>query len=360
MGLDTDHTDVLAQLTGIEFDADSQTRADVHFETVAPENHDPEEDGEFESDTFEGYRTYRFALSQLLKFADLKKRQLKEEVHPDGEGDPYYVTREDASEMVMDGLDSDTFLFKVNENGSDNQVCSIVSPRYATLLSEEVDNLVQTKLGEMGIEEPQRKVRRRGFVVELDYTWDDQVEMPEVGDTLSAGISVRNSAFGASSLRVDKYYTVLACDNGMRVKQGGKEIRYNHVGDASELRQEFETVLEQEVDELWEETNFIDRVGSIEMELEDQVEYVEQLGEEGRITKTAAEYIASELEEGEESEWNLGRENAWNIVNALTGYETHGDGTGAEISDSSRQRIERTYNQILQAESESDLDELVG
>lgn len=390
MALDTQHQEALARLTEIEFDDRSQTRATVSFETVPPEPEESEEDDEvpaeeaesedvdqleqedevetdggvaaqddFEPIQFQNYRTWRFGLTQLLKFAGFKKSDLRETVEPDEEGaEPYTRTKPNADEMVLDALEDETLVFKIQQDHDEDQydgsVCSVVSPNYATINSDELDQLVQNTIAEMGVsDEPNRFVRRDGFVVEIDYSWDSAHEVENVGDKVDGGISIRNSVFGASSLRVNKYYTILACQNGMRIRETEEEFKQIHMGSANELREAFEQEIRNQIENIWEETNLIEQADSIEMSIEDQVEWVENLAENGRITKRAGEAIIEELEEGDDSEWNLGRDSAWNLVNAFTGYTTHND---EMISDSARKQLERAYDRILHAEDRDELE----
>lgn len=372
MQLDTRHNEVLGRLTGIEFDADSQTRATVSFETVPPEPEVPaeeeeaddveeleeeaEEQDEFEPMKFSNYRTWRFGLQQILKFAGLRKKDL---VDPEAEdGRP---TRDDAEELVMEELEDERLVFKIQQEHDDDQydgaVLSVVSPKYATVSSNELDERVQQIVAEAGItEEPNRKIQRTGFVVEIDYTWESDHEVEDVGDMVDGGISIRNSAFGASSLRVNKYYTVLACQNGMRVRQSEREFRQLHMGSSQELLEAFEEEVRSQLEDLWEETELIRTSAAIEFPLEDQIEWVEELAERGRITKRAAEAITEELEKGEDSDWNLGRDNAWNLVNAITGYATHNRDM---TSNSSQKQLERAYNAVLQADDREELEAMV-
>lgn len=403
MALDTDHNEVLATLTDIEFGEDSQTRATVGFESVPPEPVESEEDGEvpaeetesdeveeleqkdpedvetdggtatvdqadFEPVQFENYRTWRFGLTQLLKFAGFRKSDLRETVEPEDEDqEPYTRTRPDASEMVLNELEGQRLVFKIQQEHDDEQydgsVCSVVSPNYATLPSGELDQLVQNVIAEMGVsEEPNRYVRRDGFVVSIDYSWESEHEVeaePDnhemINETLGGGISIRNSVFGASSLRINKFYTILACRNGLRVRETEEEFKQIHMGSANELREAFEQELRNQIENIWRETDLIEGSHAIEFPLEEQIEWVENLAENGRITKRAAEAITEELEKGEESQWNLGRSSAWNLVNAFTGYTTHNE---EMISDSARKQLERTYNDILYAEDRDELEAL--
>lgn len=349
MKLDEKHQEVDGQLINIEFDNDSQTRADVTFAKEQEETDDL---------VFDNYRTWRFGLTQLLKFAGVRKSELKEKRTND-EGNDYYVTRDDAKNMVLEGIEEDALVFKFkDENMSDRddgrgELLSVVSENYTTIPSARLDDIVNETLGELGItgDDMTRQIRRRGFVVEIDYRWDSHHEVEEVNDVVDGGISIRNSVFGASSLRVNKFYTILACQNGMRIRDTERTFNQIHMGDRQELEDAFRQEVKAQFESIWEETELIKTVGSIEFELEDQIEFVEELMENGKITKRSGKSMIEELEKGEESEWNLGRDNAWNIVNAFTGYTTHSD----MVSTSSAKDLERVYDRILKSEDKEEV-----
>lgn len=366
--LDHSHQEVEAQLMDIEFDRGSQTRANVSFVSHREDGDDL---------VFEDYRTWRFALTQILKFAGVRKGELKEE---DDEGNTF--TKENAAEMVLDGLEEETFVFKIKQ-GTDKyedcegEVLGVVSTNYCSISTGELDDMVNQTLGQMGIsgDDMTRNVRRRGYVSEIDYSWKSEHEVESVGDTLDGGITIRNSVFGASSLRVGKFYTVLACQNGMVIQGTEKELRQVHMGDAEELREKFRNEVEAQVEEIWEETNLIERAGSIDFPAPKQIEFLRKLGENGRITKTSAgsmiRHIINDHDLDEEEledeigdikvpeavmgDYNLGRENAWNLVNVMTGYTTH----ESDVSDSSRKKLQRVYDSILKSEDQDDVLDIV-
>lgn len=313
---------------------------------------------------FEQYSMRRFALSQLLKFASMRKADLKDE---NGEVLP------DAGETVLEELEEDSLVFKFDKQARD--VIGVVSPNYVSIPSEEVDDLVQQTIGRMGIalDETTKTTHRTGIVCEWEYRFTDESrEVENVGDQLDAGIRLRNSVFGASSLRVNRFYTILACSNGMLSRQSQSSFRKVHMGDPEELREMLVEEVETQVENIWEDTDLIENVHSIEFPLEDQIDFLEALAENRRITKKAAGSMAAHIltEGGEDLEdwrdeieqfklaqevseetWNTGDENVWGLLNAFTGYTTHSDIS----SHSTIQDIERVYNQVLTSDDKQEL-----
>lgn len=369
MTLDEKHLEMEGQLIDISFDEDSQTRADVTFVREV-------EDGE--DIVIENARTWRFPLTQILKFAGLRKSDLKEK-YIDADGNEAWRTKDDAAQMVLDGIEEESLTFKYKDermSGREDkrpELLAVVSNNYVTIPSDKLDDLMNQTLGAMGVtgDDMQRTIKRRGYVVELDYTWPTEQEVEKVGDTLNGGIAIRNSVFGASSLRVNKFFTVLACSNGMLVKDTEKSFRQIHMGDESELEEAFINEVEVQIENLWEETDLIECVGGIEFPLQEQLEFVDTLAKNGKITKKSAGVVMANLIDGLEGDrddfeelledysvpdavrgnWNVGRTNAWNLVNAFTGYVTHSD----MVSNSSRNKMERVYNDILYAKSKDEV-----
>lgn len=329
--------------------------AEVHSKAKsASVNIDAEDNG------YENVKVEPFAFSQMLKFTDLRKSDLKGE---EGEVLP------DAGAKVTEELADQSLVFK--RATDTNNVKGVVSPKYVSIPSEEVEQITRETITSMGLSDYDFTVNKTGTVVEMDFKFpNEQGSVGEVGDTLEAGIHIRNSVFGASSLRVNQYFTVLACENGMLVRDTDS-FRQVHMGDPQELRELLVDRVEEAVENIWEEVEFIDTVATIHFPIEEQIEFLEELADSRRITKQAASNIGAKIivEAGEELEdyepetfslpesfdneqtWNTGEDNVWSLLNAFTGYAEHSQ----MISDSSLKQVQRVYNDLMRVEDEDDV-----
>lgn len=307
------------------------------------------------------FQMRKFAFSQLLKFADFRKADLKS----DGQILP------DAGHQIFEALEDQDLRFKVGQEN--DKVIATVSPRYASINSEELENIVRETITSMGVSDFDHRVERTGMVTEQYFEFNDETaELEEVGDQLNAGLFVRNSVFGASSLRIQRYYTVLACSNGMVSQQSQSSFRKVHMGDAEDLREQIVEEVEMQIENIWEDTDLIQHVATIEFPISEQIELVEKLAEEKKITKKAAGHIAQKIIDESDSDvedfeieqfslpdeeydgdqtWNTGREDVWGLLNAFTGYAQHSE----TISQSALTDIQRVYNNMLEAENKNDV-----
>lgn len=340
--LDLKHHEAIGTLEDVEV-VDGGSRARIGFQS--------------DDKTYSDYKTWRFALSQLLKFADLRKSELK-----DDEGE----LLSDAGDQILEAVGDRNLVFKFNRK---QNVIGIVSEKFASISSGEVDQTVRETITSMGVSD--FDVRSEGGLTSsMDYTFDSTKEVESVGDVVRGGIHVRNSVFGASALRVNTFYVILACSNGMKIRETERTFNQIHMGSEEEIREALVEEVEEQIESIWNETDLIDTLGSIEIEVEDQIEFIETLAENRTITKQAAGVMIAHIVEGAgqdvsdfESDaldlpsevsnngWNTGRENAWGLINAFTGYTTHSELS----SESTINQLERVYNRILQAEDADDL-----
>lgn len=315
-------------------------------------------------ETYSDYETNTFSFSQLLKFTSLRKSDLKDE-----EGEVI----SGAGSEIMDELEGEKLTFKFN----DRQILGVVSTDYVSIPTQEAVDMVRETITRMGVSdfEINHRTHTPKLVEEVDFVFgeDYQKNVASAGDTLQGGIQLRNSVFGASSLRANHFYTILACTNGMVVNRSQKDARHVHMGDSQELREWLVDNVEEMVEHIWETTDLIEDLSYIEFPIEDQIRLLEDLAENRKITKSAASVMATAIiaESGYDAEdleieafeingdipgetFNTGDETIWGFLNAFTGYATH-----SELSSHSTLRqLERTYNQILQAEDREALEAL--
>lgn len=360
--MDLPHNEVVGNVESIDV-IDNARRAELDFGS--------------EEHQFEGYTTWKFGFSQLLKFADLRKSDLKE---TDKEGETY--VKPDAGEMILEGIDENQLVFKVDQD--EERVIAVVSTDYVSLPTEEVVDITRDALTSRGITdfEFHEVPTRSRLVDEVEFRFEDESkELEEVGDVLDGGLYIRNSSFGASSLRVNRYYTILACGNGMLSRRSGSEFRQVHMGDAESLRESLHNEVDAQVEALWDEVDFIEAVHGIEFPLESQLEFLDAIS--SKITKRSANAMAGriiheaglDLEEYSEEhneeyenldipttkpngdqEWNTGEGNVWSLINAFTGYIQHSDLS----SESTTTQMERVYNTIMEAEDADDVMAIAG
>ena len=347
--MDLRHTEAIGTLQEVRV-KDGAKRAELDFET--------------ENEEFEGMETWRFGFSQLLKFASLRKGDLK-----DGEGEVI----PDAGKKVLENIDENQLVFKISE---DEKVIAVVSPDFVSIPTGEVKDIAQQVITEKGISDFEIKNRqtRSRLVDAFDVVFtNEEKEVEEVGDTLNGGLSFRNSSFGASSLRVNRYYLILACSNGMMSRQSGSEFRQVHMGDAQDLRESVRNEIDAQIDALWEQTDLIERAHGLNFPIEEQLEFLNKLAGEGKITKRSASTMAGKIlfEAGEDRSdyedeyedlsipetepnggtWNTGEGNVWSFVNAFTGFSTHSELS----SESTLRQIERVYNDVMNAEDRDEI-----
>lgn len=343
--MDTPHYDVSGTVSHVSVVNDGKN-ADVEVVTS--------------DDEMEELRLRRFAFSQLLKFTDLRKGDLtndENEVLPDA-----------GSKVAGEIAEQDLVLKTATEN---DQVVGVVSPMYVSLPSEEISNLVRETITSMGISDFEHQVEREGAVTEQIFRFADETTEVEVGDTIDGGLFVRNSVFGASSLRINRYYTILACENGMVSRRSRSSFRQVHMGDASDLREGVVEEIEAQVEHIWEDTDLIDTVATIEFPIADQIDFLDVLADNGRVTKEAAGVVgykiidSADLEHADfetdhfdfpeqidnGQEWNTGTETVWGLINGFTGYAEHSEMS----SQSALQDVQRTYNKLLEVEDEQDV-----
>lgn len=346
--MDTPHTEIPARVTSANVHSKAKT-ATVDLKT--------------DDKTYSDVELEPFAFSQLLKFTDLRKKDLKDE-----END----VLPDAGEIVVDGLSDRELRFK--RSHETKSVLAVVSSKYVSIPSEEVEQIVRETITSMGISEFEFDTVRTGSVVEMEFRFLNEDATMDVGDTLKAGLFIRNSVFGASSLRVNQYYNVLACSNGMIVRNMDS-FRKVHMGDFQKLRELLVERVETAVETIWEEVEFIDNIASIEFPIEDQIDLIDSLAENRRITKKAATNVAAKIITEAEMEldwfepehfdlpktyeddqtWNTGRADVWGLLNAFTGYAEYSQ----MMSRSSEKDIQRVYNDLMRVESADEIESVV-
>lgn len=338
--LDVPHGEVRGKLIDVEFPTTDEGKPTVKTATLTVERPDGEEVER---------ETTRFAFSQLLKFADLRKKDLK---NAEGDVEPT------ADVQVLEGLVeqdmSKSLVYKYNKDSG--RIIGVVSNKFMSIASGEVEQLVRETITSMGVSEFDVE-KDPGLVTRMDFVFTDddgENELTEVGDTLRGGIHVRNSVFGASALTLGRYYVVLACSNGMKVRNTEESFNQIHMGDMEEVRQAIVEETERQIEHLWDETELISNVATIDFEIHDQAEFLWKLAKDRKITKRAAKAMIEEIQK-DESDWNTGREDVWGLINAFTGYVEHSD----KPSDSSLRKLERVYQDLIEMEERDDVEALV-
>lgn len=323
--MDKHHYQKDGTLEGIVFPEDSVATATIDFRGVD------------EDEVNEGYSTKRFALDQILRFTDLSKTQLK---NARDEG-------EDISEIVLNATEGETFKFLYGTG--DRKVYSVVSPKFQAIPTEQLDDMLTQEVNRQGLSVEEKNVSMSSgeLITRVEYTLGVNKEVESTGDVVQAGLWLENSVFGARALKVGRFYEVLACENGMTLPESETEFRQVHMGDRETIEAKFTTEVGQQIWQLWEEVEFIERANEIEFPVEDQIEWIEQLTEEGNLTQKASEALQEIIEEGEH---NSGTDSVWSLINAFTGRAEHG-----EVSRSEMNTLESLYTQLLQAESQEEV-----
>jgi len=323
--MDRNHYQKEGTVENVEFPVDNVARATLDFRK--------EDDGEVN----EGFEMIRFATDEMLKFADTKKGTLKEKRE---EG-------EDIGEFVQERLDGETLKFLYTPG---HKVLGVVSPDFQAIPTERVDDLVTDEIARQGIELEDKTVESVGsaeIITRVTYTLGEATEVEDVGDGISAGLTIENSVFGARALRLDKFYEVLACENGMTLPQEERVFRQVHMGDREMIEEDFTKAVGQEIWTLWEDLDLIEKVNDIHFPEEEQVEWLENLVEEDRLTQKASDAIQEAIEEGE---YNSGGDSVWSLINAFTGRAEH-----EEVSRSEMQTLEKLYTELLTAEEKEEV-----
>lgn len=345
--MDLAHRDVTGVVTDVRLKNDAK-RADVTVETA---------DGERD------FELRRFAFSQLLKFADMRKSHFKNE-----EGEIVHARAND----VVDALDEQELVFKASPNAESADVPAVVSTRYVSLPSEEIADRARETITSMGYSDFDFYTLREGQVVEMRFEFEgEELEASNRQEVLGPGIQIRNSMFGASSLRVNSWYRIERCSNGMLLMVGEEpEYRRVHVGEEADIRELLDEQIRIRMENISEVLEDVDRTVEIDLSLDQQIEWLEAAAENRRITKTMAGEVAAGVlsHAGEDpaewesevltipdsepdDEWNTGEENLWGFINAFTGYVEHN-----EVSDSASRDAVRVYNELLESETIDDVE----
>lgn len=325
--IDPPHASIHGDLTDIELDGS------VRNATVTVSDGDNEYKKE----------TTRFAFSQMLKFAGLRKRDLKDE---EGEVEPM------ADVEILDNLEEEDLVYKFNTNSG--RIIGVVSSKFMSISTGEVEQIVRETISSMGISE--FDINKDGGLVshlEFDFT-NEEHKVENVGDVLRGGIHVKNSQFGAAALTFSRYYVVLACENGMTIPKAERSFKQIHMGDLQEVRETIQDETRRQIENIWDDTDLIKKTASIEMSIVDQAEFLWKLAVDQKITKRSAKRMIEEIQK-EDSEWNSGRENIWGLINAFTGYVEHSQ----KPSDSSIRKLERVYQDLIRMKEKEQVESMV-
>lgn len=323
--MDKHHNQCVATVSDLRLPEDSVARAEIDFTGVENEKE------------YEGYETLRFSFDQLLKSAGLTKGKVKA-LREEGE---------DAEQHILDEVEGEEFLFKY---GNDMVIYGIVSPKFQSIPTEQVHDLITQEIARHGLSPEDY---HNGFIgsaeirSRVEYNLGHNTEVEGVGDTISASIVLKNSVFGAEALKITKKYEILACENGMCLPESEQVFRQVHMGDRQEIEERITEVVSQLIEDMWDETDFIKKVDGISFPVEEQVEWLESLVEEDKLTKKAAENITEIIEEGE---YNSGEDSVWSLINAFTGRAEH-----QEVSRSEMNKLESVYTQLLQVEDKDEV-----
>lgn len=287
--------------------------------------------------------TTRFAFSQMLKFADLRKKDLKND---EGEIDPM------ADVMILDKLEDEDLTFKFNTESG--RIIGVVSEKFMSISTGEVEQIVRETITSMGVTEFDIN-KDGGLVSHLEFEFSgEEHEVEDVGDILRGGIHIKNSQFGAAALTFSKYYVILACENGMTIPESERSFKQIHMGDLNEVRETIQEETVRQVENIWDETDLIQQTASISMPVKEQAEVLWKLAVDRKITKRSAERMIEEIQK-EDSEWNAGREDIWGLINAFTGYVEHSQ----KPSDSSKRKLERVYQDLIRMQDKDQVESMV-
>lgn len=264
---------------------------------------------------FEDVGITEFGMVQLLKLCGLSKTKAKN--LDDGE----------LKERIQDQV----IVFKRNDEG----ILGVVSEDYKDISTRHIHTSIKEALNGAGAETSDMETTQ-GLVTRVWYELDGVGER----ELVKPALFLKNSAFGASSLHVQKCYRIKAND-GWLIHHDTNGYRKYHTGDNLLVYQELSSEVDDIVSSIWNDYRLVEASANAPLDKNEQIRVVMDYRDNDKITREMAGKLSSHIMV---DTWSDHGDTEWNLIESIVGYSHHGN-----LSSQNRKRLTRMADEIIRS-----------